>query len=200
MRAKDIMSTPVITADPGTPLKRIAELLVEHDISAVPIVDEIGDLVGIVTEADVVRLQTISDPRLHIISSTAREERIPMRASEVMAINVVTAGEDEDVTYVARLMLTLHVKRIPVVAGKKVVGIISRRDILKILARSDASIETELQARLDEESLLLGSFHARVADGVVTLTGPEEADPRRLARLIGRSIPGVVAVSFADGS
>ena len=92
----------------------------------------------------------------------------------------------------------MHLKHVPVVAHKKVTGIISRRDILKVLARSDGSIEVELRERLNDEIALLGRFHARVNDGVVTITGPEENDVRRLARLIARSIPGVVAVRFGD--
>ena len=201
MKAKDIMSTPVITARPDASLKQVAGTLVEHDISAVPIVDDVGDLVGIVTEGDLVRLQTIPDPRLHAIPFIGRkEEHVPVRAEQVMSINVVTAAEDEDVTDIARRMLTMHLKHVPVVAHKKVTGIISRRDILKVLARSDGSIEVELQERLNDEIALLGRFHARVNDGVVTITGPEENDVRRLARLIARSIPGVVAVRFGDES
>jgi CBS domain-containing protein len=200
MKAKDIMTTPVITASRDSQLKDIAELLVEHDISAVPIVDETGDLIGIVTEADVVRLQTVPDPRLHIIPLVGRKEHVPTRAEQVMSINVVTAAEDDDVTDVTRKMLVLHLKRIPVVAGRQVVGIISRRDILKVLARSDLSIEAELQERLEDEITLLGWFHARVKDGVATMTGPPEKGARRMARLIARSIPGVVSVRFDDES
>jgi CBS domain-containing protein len=201
MRAKDIMSTPIITAHPETSLKEIADTLVRHDIGAIPIVDDTGELLGLVTEADVIRLQTIPDPRLHAIPLIGREqEHVPTQASEVMTINVVTRTEDEDVTSIARLMLTLHLKHVPIVSGKKVTGIISRRDILKVLARSDQSIEAELQERLDDEIMLLGWFHARVSDGVATMTGPDEKDARRLARLIARSIPGVVAVEFDEKS
>lgn len=198
MKAKDIMSTPVVTAKPDTALKRIAETLVEHDISAVPIVDDDGELVGLVSEADVVRLQTVPDPRRHLIPALAPRSVVPRYAADVMSINIVTATEDTDVTDIARMMWTLRLRRIPVVDGNRVIGMITRRDILKVLARSDISIQAELQGLLEEEEMILGSFVSRVADGVVTLTGPEDKDARRLARLLARSIPGVVAVRFDD--
>ena len=198
MRAKDIMSTPVVTASASTKLKRIAELMLEHDISAVPIVDDTGVLVGIVSEADIVPLQSVEDPRRHMIPAVRRKGKAPTLASQVMSINVVTAQEDDDVTRVARLMQLLHVKRLPVVADGRVTGIISRRDILKILARSDDSIQAEMQEILDDQIPLLGWFHADVSDGVVTLTGPDDAAGRKLAAVVARSIPGVVAVRF-DG-
>ena len=200
MKAKDIMTTPVIQVTPAASLKELAGLLVDNDISAVPVVDDMGDLVGIVTEADVVPLQADPDPRRHLIPMARREGPIPETAGQVMTREVITVTPDADVTDIVRLMLERRIKRVPVVEGSRVVGMLSRRDVLKVLARSDASIEAELQDRLDDEVMLLGRFTAAVADGIVTLTGPDDVSARKLVELLARSTPGVVAVRFADPS
>lgn len=194
MRAKDIMTTPVVTATSTTSLKGVGQLLVQHDISAVPIVDEAGSLIGLVSEADIVPFGYARV--LGATGMTPPEGHGPRVASDVMAINVATVPEDADVTAVARLMQYLRVRHVPVVAGTRVTGIISRRDILKILTRSDASIEAELQDILDDQTMLLGRLHATVAGGVVTLSGPGADDGTKLAAIIARGIPGVVAVRF----
>lgn len=192
------MSTPVITARPTTKLKAIAVLLLAKDISAVPVVDETQQLLGIVTDADLVPLQSVQDPRRHALPAEPTLPPIARCAGDVMATDVVTASEDEDVTSIARLMLERGLKQIPVVSGGTVVGIIARRDMLKVLARADASIETELQASLDDERQLIGQFHAQVVDGVVTLVGPKDERLRRLAGILARGVPGVLAVRFSD--
>lgn len=198
MRAKDIMTTPVVTVSPSTSLKDVAALLVEYGISAVPVVDDTGDILGIVSEADLVGLQSIADPRLHAAPADEGDVVVPLTAEELMSADVMTVTEEEDVTAVARMMLDRAVKRIPVVSGRKVTGIISRREIMKVLARSDASIDAEVSQKLAHERSLIGPFTATVAGGVVTLEGPADERARELAELVVRSTPGVTAVRFAE--
>lgn len=198
MRARDIMTTPVIAAKPDTSLKSIAVTFLERDISAMPVENDSGDLIGIVSEADLIRLQTRPDSRRRSLLFARGNGHVPHVAREMMSINVVTVAEDEDGANVARLMLRNRLQRVVVVRGKRVTGIIARRDILKILARSDAVIEAELQLRLEDDSLILGRFTAHVAEGVATLSGPADTDARRLATRVSRSVPGVVAVEFDD--
>lgn len=200
MRAKDIMSAPVITASPSTSLKRIAQLLLMHDISAVPIVDEMGGVIGIVSENDLLPIESIEDPRLHVFLKKGPRRRLPSKASDVMSAVVFTVTEDEDVVSVARLMHAMHVKRVPVLASGRVIGIISRRDILKIFARSDVVIRAELQESLDEQALLLGRFNATVTNGIVVLNGPSDRSARNLAETLARGVPGVVAIRFEDAA
>ena len=194
MRAKEIMSSPVVTASPSTSLKDVARLMLQHDIGAIPILDEQERLVGIVTEDDILPLQSIEDPRRHALTRTVGRKRVSRTASEVMIHHVMTTREDADVTEVARLMHALHLKSLPVVASGHVVGIISRRDVLKLLARSDADIRAELQQILDEQAELLGRFTATVTEGLVTLTGTSDQSGRSLAETIARGVPGVIAV------
>lgn len=192
------MSQPVITVAPGTPLKEVAAILVGHGISAAPVVTESGELVGIVSESDLLHLEA-PDPRRHIAPQPPGGA--PLRtAADAMTREVVALPEDADVAEVARAMLDRGVKRIPILSAGRITGIVSRRDILKVLARSDGEIRDELQELLDDEVEILGRFESRVSEGIVTLRGPRERAGRRLAELLARSVPGVVAVRFEDPS
>ncbi|MBI4259101.1 MAG: CBS domain-containing protein [Actinobacteria bacterium] len=198
MRARDVMTTPVVTVRPSTHLKEVAALLLDRGISAVPVVDEDGELVGIVSEGDLVRLETVPAPQSHAIPMRRHVVDAPRLVEEVMTREVVTLPPEADVADVARLMLARRVKRIPIVEGRRVVGIVSRRDILKVLARPDAGIRQEVEALLDDEIVVLGRWTVGVADGIVTLTGEGDRRDRRLAELLARSVPGVVAVRFGE--
>lgn len=196
MRVKDVMTTPVVTLRPETPIKEAAALLVRHGISGAPVVGENEELVGIVSECDLMVLGTSPDPRSRILPHRWRWFRVPRRVEEVMTREVVTLPERADVADAARLMLERRLKRIPVVTEARVVGIVSRRDVLRLLARSDAEIAAEIAELLNDEILMLGRFEADVEDGVVTLSGPDDRRARRLAELLARSVGGVLGVRF----
>jgi CBS domain-containing protein len=198
MRAKDIMTSPVITVGADTSLKEVASILVGHEIGAVPVVSEGEELIGIVSEADLMQLETTPDPRSHILPVRRRPGRFPQTVGEVMTREVVAMNEEADVAQVARVMLERRLKVVPIVLGRDVVGIVSRRDVLKVLARSDREIHVELEDLLDDELLMLGRFRAEVEEGVVILRGPKEPAGRRLAELLASSVPGVISVRFAE--
>src|SRR6266545_4230334 len=170
MRVSEVMSSPVVTVAPGAHLKEVADLLVKHEISAVPVVDD-GKLVGIVSEADLVPLELAPDPRAHLAPVREPPAHIPRVVAEVMTREVVALPEGADAAEAGRLMLERGIKSIPVVREGRVVGIVARRDLLKVLARGD---------------------------GVVELTGPPDPTARRLATLLIRGVPGVVDVRFAE--
>src|SRR3990172_565065 len=188
------MTAPVITVSPDTPLKDVARLLLQHRISAAPVVTEEGDLLGLVSEADLMPLEAV--PARRILPLPRRP--LPRTAGQAMSQPVVAVQSSDTLPHVARLMLDKRVKHVPVLEGDRVVGIISRRDILRVLARSDDEIRVELQELLDEEIQMLGRFTAEVSQGAVTLTGPDESSSRRLAELLARSVPGVVEVRFRN--
>lgn len=196
MRVKDLMTTPVVTLRPDTPIKEAAALLVRHGISGAPVVDDHEQLIGIVSESDLMALETSPDPRSRILPQRWRRIRVPRRVEQVMTREVVSLPEGADVSDAARLMLERRVKRIPVVEAGRVVGIVSRRDVLRLLARSDAEIRAEIGELLDDEILMLGRFEAEVEGGLVTLSGPPDPRARRLAELLARSVGGVVEVRF----
>ena len=195
MRIKDLMTSPVVTVTPTTRLKQAAALLVRHGFNAVPVVDE-GDLVGIVSEADLVRLESSPDPRAHALRWPAPVTSVPHLVGEVMTREVLALPPDADTAEAARLMLDRRVKSIPVVLGRRVVGMVTRRDLLSVLARSDPAIRAEVERLLDEE-LGDGQGRVEVADGVVTLTGFDPGRESELAALLAQTVPGVVEVTAA---
>ena len=115
MLAKDIMTKDVVTVRPTTTIKNLAKILIQNQISGVPVVDDAGTIVGIVSDADIVRKR-------------ARQVRA------IMSKKVVSIAEETPVEKIARLMTTHKLKRVPVLRGQKVVGIVSRADIVGAIA------------------------------------------------------------------
>ena len=147
MNARDVMTTEVVSVSPDTPIRRVAQLLLEYGISAVPVVDNSGAPIGIASEGDLIGRNvnerdkrrdwwlemlaegtTLSPIFLDFVRSTDR----PVR--QVMVAPVKTVGEDTPVEEIAQLLETHRIKRVPVVRSGRVVGIISRADLLRVLA------------------------------------------------------------------
>ena len=196
MRVREIMSSPVVTVPPGMPLKEVANILVTRAISAVPVVDA-GELVGILSEADLIPLELVPDPRAHLapLPAAPAASRI---ASEAMTRDVVALREEADVADAGRLMLERRIKSIPVLRGRRVVGIVARRDLLEVLARSDEEIACDLEALLAAELGSPSPHRVTVRDGVVDLAGPPDVVDPRLATLLARGVPGVLEVRLDE--
>ena len=143
MRVRDVMASPVVTVAPGAALKEVASLLVERRINAVPVVDAGDRLIGIVSEADLLSLETGQ--------AAAAGGAPPHSAGEVMRQSVYTLTGDTDATAAARLMLRHRLKSVPVVDGDRVVGMVTRRDLLRLIARSDEDIRADLERRVAQE-------------------------------------------------
>ena len=123
------MTSPPITVTPDTHCKDAAALLVRHRISALPVVNAAGQLVGLVSEADLLPLEATPDPRSQAIPLPPRGEPVPRRVDEVMSPEVYTVDEETDLGVVAQRMLEANVKRFPVMHGDRVTGIVSRHDL-----------------------------------------------------------------------
>ena len=147
-KARDIMTTEVVSVSPETPTNKVAELLDKKGISAAPVVDDGGALIGMVSEGDLIgRDETEREARRDWwLTLLAEGEglnrdflaslRPPRRlARDVMSAPVITTGEDADVGEIARLLTTHRIKRVPVVRDGRVVGIVSRADLVRALAR-----------------------------------------------------------------
>jgi CBS domain-containing protein len=194
MRAKDAMTSPAITVTPETHCKDAAALLVRHRISALPVVDASGQLVGLVSEADLLPLEASPDPRSQATPVQPRTVPLPRTVDEVMSPEVYTVDEDTDLGIVAQRMLEANVKRFPVLHGHEVVGIVSRHDLVKVIARSDKEVLASVQGALMEEGMRLTSMDVQVRDGVVELAGDGDRQTLRLAEILARSVPGVLDV------
>jgi CBS-domain-containing membrane protein len=115
MRARDIMTQEVIAIGPNASIHEVARLLSEYHISGAPVVDGAGHMLGIVTEAD-------------LISKDGET------AADIMTARVVTAQEDTPVESIAQLLTSNHYKRVPIVRGERLVGVVSRTDIVRMMA------------------------------------------------------------------
>jgi len=197
------MTTPVITVAPDTPVKEIAQLLLTHHISGVPVVSPEGKLVGIVTEADLLYKERpeVEEPgllRLFRRGQLAEAERKAegLVARDVMSSPVVTVTEETPLREVAALMARRQVNRVPVVRGDQVVGIVSRADVLRALVRADDEIKEAVRRALLEELWIDPSgLRIQVQDGVVTLEGEvERRSDKELAERWVATIDGVVRV------
>ena len=196
MRVREVMTSPVVMVGPDHHLKSVARLLVELTIGAVPVVDEDARLAGILSEADLVGLEAVQDPRAHALPAPANAP-VPVTVSDLMTTDVVTLRETDDVAEAARLMLRHGYRSIPVVTGDRVAGIVARQDLLAVLARRDTEIRAELDELLGELAGIATSDAVEVADGVVTLTGPADPTRRRVIEVLARTVPGVLGIRFA---
>ncbi len=203
LRAKDVMTTPVYTVGPDTPIPEVARLLVERHISGVPVVDEAGRLVGIVTEADLLPKEAgpAGLPLAALFEPDAPEVREHLRryrgrlVREVMTREVVTATEDTPAQQLAVLMLRKQVNRIPIVRGDRVVGIVTRNDLLRVFLRTDAELEAAARQALEDLGLESERVQVRARDGVLILSGEvESGELARLVVLVLRALDGVVDV------
>jgi len=189
------MSQPVVTVTPGTGIKTAAELLVEHGISALPVVDSAGQLVGIVSEADLIPIEARPDPRSQATPLGPTAGSTPRSVADVMTRDVAVVTTQSEVAEAAKIMLSRDVKRVPVLSGRRVVGIVSRRDLVKVIARTDARIEAEVNSRLAELGLATAS-NVRVTDGVAMVPVDREETVRRLVESAILQVAGVLEVRF----
>jgi CBS domain-containing protein len=198
MRATDLMTVAVQTVHPETPAKEAARLLVAHGFTALPVVDGVDHLVGVVTEADLIRNRILPDPRA-LIGDSPPPAAAPSGRSvaDVMTADPVSVTPTTDAVAVGRLMLDRHLRALPVVDGDRLAGIITRRDMLRAIARDDHTIAHDIRHRLAIASDR--RWDVEVADGVVTLTC-EGADPTEshLATVVASALPGVQEVRVAD--
>ncbi len=194
------MTSPAITVTSETHCKDAAALLVRHRISALPVVDAEGKLVGLVSEADLLPLEATPDPRSQATPLPPRLGPMPRQVGDVMSPEVYTVEEDTDLGIVAQRLLEAGVKRFPVMRGDRVVGIVSRHDLIKVIARRDEDVEAGVQRALTDEGMRLTSLQVRVRDGVVELVGDGDRQTLRLAEILARSVPGVLDVRLVAGS
>ncbi|HXF82468.1 MAG TPA: CBS domain-containing protein [bacterium] len=210
LTAKAIMTTPVVTVPPELPVRDAARILVERHISGVPVVDAAGQLVGIVTEADLLYKEATPKPAEPLLRWFGRSlwlERLTSAyrkaegrtVAEVMTHNVVTATEDTPVHELAARMVRFGVNRLPIVRDGAVVGIVTRADVLKVFLRTDQQLEEDARALLQTFLLPGEEVGVSVARGVFTLRGVV-ASPARRQALLNRlwAIDGVVAIDDHD--
>jgi CBS-domain-containing membrane protein len=197
MRASDVMTSPVVTVRSGTSAKETAQLLVTHGFTALPVVDHDDRLVGIVTEADLLRNRFLPDPRALIQDVRPQPPRPPASTvDEVMVADVIVTGPGTHTAAVSKLMVDRHLRSIPVVDDGRVVGIVTRRDLLRTIARDDDTIARDVRQRLATAGRR--RWEVTVADGVVTLeSAGADSTESHIATVVGAQ-PGVVDVHVVN--
>jgi CBS domain-containing protein len=216
MKAMDVMVRDVVTVKPEADVASAIKLLVSHDISALPVVDDEGNVLGVISEADLVRRAEIGTEKerpwwLEALTpgstlSTEFAKAHGRRVIEIMSRQVISATEDASLGEIATLLERHRIKRIPILRDGKLVGIVSRSNLIQALASSthsapagdgDRKIRHDLLSRLGTQPWTeFGERNIIVADGVVHLWGlvgsPEE---RNALVALAEEVPGVVRVS-----
>ena len=195
------MTADVVTISTDTPFKRIEQLMNEHDVSALPVVNAEGALVGMVSEADLLLRTEASGDEPGGWTHEARERRAKAQAQTadgLMSSPVVSTASDQPLAAAAHLMRKRNVKRLPVVDGGKLVGIVSRADVLKSYLRADADIRTDVIDGVVRGSMWLdpSTCDVEVDDGVVRIRG--ELDRRSDVEILTTLILGVEGVIDVD--
>ncbi|WP_037603544.1 CBS domain-containing protein [Streptacidiphilus rugosus] len=200
----DLMTRDVTSVQADTPFKEIAVILAEQEISAVPVLDGSGRLIGLVSEADLLRKEAAqADPEGRGPAPRPASEFEPgvaaATAQDVMSTPVFTAHSGWSVVEAARAMKEHRVKRLPVVDDTdRVIGMVSRRDLLRLFLRSDRAIREEIEYDVLRSTLSLdpGAVQVHVVDGVVTLDG--RVPRRSLVPVVERLCRGADGVVGLD--
>jgi len=217
MLVQAVMKAPVVSVDPSTSIAEAAKLMLSLRISGLPVVQNDGTLVGMVSEGDLLRRSELGTQRkrswwLEFFASPGKvaDEYVQANArkvGEIMATNVVTTQRSASLEEVVELMGRHRIKRLPVVEDGKVVGIIARSDLLRALAEAlptgneavsdDARIEAAIAAELAGQSWgRNGLIRVYVENGVAELTGTILDERARLAaRVAAEKVPGVKSVN-----
>jgi CBS domain-containing protein len=173
------MTTTVVTVDRITPYQEIDRLLTRHRISGVPVLKMGREVVGVVSETDLLAAEDETRRQARMAGSIGRrwhlrkQPHVRLTAGALMTSPAITITPDATIPAAARLMTTNHISRLPVVGEKgKLVGLVSRRDLLSVFLRPDADIAHDARQVLDELPLAdAKAVIAEVKHGVVTLTG-----------------------------
>ncbi|HET6359015.1 CBS domain-containing protein [Streptomyces sp.] len=203
----DVMSCPVVAVDRSAPFKEIVESMARWKVSALPVLDAEGVVVGVVSEADLLPKEEFRDSnpsrleQMHRLGDLAKAGATT--AAQLMSSPAVTVRPEAPLAQAARTMAVDRVKRLPVVDGQgRLQGVVSRSDLLKVFLRPDEDLAVEIRReivrRLFPEAA--ETVRVRVDNGVVSLSGgPTDTRLLPLATRLIRAVAGVVDVQWFPG-
>ena len=216
MKAADVMVSNVITVGVNASIGEVAAILLNNHVSAAPVVDEKGELVGIVSEGDLIRRPEIGTAKRHSwwlelisnkwASATEYIKSHSRKVADVMTRDVITAKPDTPLGEIAAMLERNRIKRVPIVEGGMLVGLVSRGNILQALASatkklsslttaSDSELRKKVQSRVAAEPWRPTMLTVTVQDGTVDLWGlVHSVEEKKAAQLAAESTPGVRAV------
>jgi CBS domain-containing protein len=217
MKAREVMISPVITTKPNAAIRDVAQTMLQRRISALPVIDDTGKLVGIVSEGDLMRrVETGTERRRSWwLRLVAGEEAVAgefvksraVKVADVMSTDLVTATPDTPLGEIASLFETRGIKRVPIVSkAGQLVGIVSRSNLVQALAAAPKGLEIPLSDTAIRDKLLAHlraqpwahtwQLNVTVREGIVDLWGLTYSDTERAAiRIAAETTPGVRAVN-----
>lgn len=184
MHARDILSHPVVKLWPDTTLEQAVSLLTEYGFDAMPVVDQIGHVLGIMSQSDA-------------LAAAEKPRTTPVSAVMTTPAEVVHPGTD--LAEIAARMLSLHLRSMPVVEAGVLVGIVARRDLLRALARTDLPVEVEIRALLDDYAGSRRQWTIEVADRCATISGSfADTAEKRVVVGLALSVDGIDRAEAVD--
>jgi CBS domain-containing protein len=201
---RDVMTEPVVAARPDTGYKEIVEVIARFGVSALPVIDDDCHVLGVVSEADLLHKVEFTGEDMHARlferrRRSARKKAAGDTAGELMTSPPITVGPEAPAKVAARLMDSAQVKRLPVVdAEGRLLGIVARRDLLRVYVRSDATIQHDVVNQVLRRTLLLApsEIDVSVTDGIVTLRGTtDRRSTAQIAVRLTHTVDGVVDVT-----
>ncbi len=217
MKARDVMVSPVITVKPNSSVKEVAQVLLKNHISALPVVDDAGKLVGLVSESDLMRRADLGTERHRpwwLAALFAEEDALAAeyvkahshKVADVMTKRVVTAAPDTPLGEIASMLEKHSIKRVPIVENGALVGIVSRANLIQALAADrkglelpipDSKLRDRILSHLNAQPWAHTSLlNVTVNEGIVDIWGITRSDAEKEAlRVAAESMPGVRAVN-----
>jgi len=216
MKAQDVMTRDVITIDPDSTVLQAARLMLQHHVSGLPVVDGNGNLVGVLSEGDFLRRRETKTERrrsrwLEFLMGPGRiaaeySHSHGSKVSEVMSTDVQSVEQDTALEDIVELMERKRIKRVPVLCGGQLVGIVTRSNLMHAMvslarmaqpaSKDDAAIREKLLAEMQHEKWApLATVDIVVHEGMVELWGVIVDERQRTAlKVVAENIPGVKAV------
>ncbi|AGS25597.1 CBS domain-containing protein [Rhizobium etli] len=216
MQARDIMTTNVVSISPLVSVRHAVAMMLQNHVSGLPVIDDHGRICGMVTEADLLLSREVryAPPRParapELISEIDLERYIGSNGwcvADVMSQDVIVARPDSEVYDIAESLQVHRIKRLPIVEDERLVGIVSRRDILRVIAEApmtilpqgDEAIRLAVRTRLRSDlGLTPQKVHVSVRNGQVTVDGQVESElKRRAIKVLVEGLGGIAG--YKDG-
>jgi len=208
MKAKDVMTADVVSVSPDHSVRHAARMMLDHRISGLPVIDDAGHVVGIITEGDLMRRSELGAQALAPIERRLKEDQAgayvkshSWKVADVMTSHPAKVDEETPLPQIAALMVERGIKRVPVMRGEHLVGIVSRAELLRVLitaqfdatAPGDDAIRRSILTRLREDAgIKLDELDLTVADGLVHVSGAVSSQNERDAiRVVAEGVKGV---------